>query len=291
MTQAPPNLRIVNEIPVSAIQSLEDYFRQGGASITKAAFAHTYFVHPDRVREKTPYYPDRARTSREHYPEATTGDWATWSGDGRKVRLGYNQRAQLAWQKYSGHKIARRSAYGVRHIWGHPWDPEAFTAGWNLCYMPYWAGMLTEEQHPHPELQQAIQQASWNLYFRGNAVCRKPNFVENPGMDLDSVLDGEPLLILEAPPRPTKVSRNRPYAAYVGDDVFEHVKVIRRATNQSWVNIRKASRLLQGKPCRPFGTKNVENTSKSVVRRICRETGLSFEGIEALLKEHGLGHG
>lgn len=287
MIQAPPNLRIVNEITASAIQSLEDYFSQGGASVVQAAFAHTYFVHPDKVREKTPYYPDRARTSREHYPESTTRDWATWSGDGRKVRLGYNQRAQLAWEKYTGHKIARRSAYGVRHIWGHPWDPEAFTAGWNLCYMPYWAGMLTEEQHSHPELQQAIRQASWDLYFHGDAVCRKPNFVENPGMDLESVLDGNPLLILEAPPRPT----HREPIAYTGDDVFEHVKAIRIATNRSWVSIRKASRLLQGKTSRPFRSRNVENTTKSVVRRISHETGLSFQAIEALLDEHGLGHG
>ena len=291
MTQAPPKLRIVNEISVSAIRSLENYFGQGGASIIQAAFAHTYFAHPDKVREKTPYFPDRARTSREHYPGKTKGSYATWHGDQREVRLGDNQRAQMAWQKYTGHKVARRSGYGVRHIWGRPWDPEAFTAGWNLCYMPYWAGMLTEEQHPHPQLQEAIRQASWNLYFRDNAVCRKPDFVENPRMDLDSVLDGEPLLILEAPSRPTRSRTYRSYTADSGDDAFEHMKRIRRATNQSWVNIRKASRLLQGKPCRPFGTKNVENTSKSVVRRICRETGLSFEGIEALLKEHGLGHG
>ena len=289
MTEAPPNLRIVNEIPVSAIQSLENYFSQGGVSILQAAFAHTYFVHPDKVREKTPYYPDRARTSREHYSESTTGDWATWSGDQRKVRLGYNQRAQLAWQKYTGHKIARRSAYGVRHIWGHPWDPEAFTAGWNLCYMPFWAGMLTEEQHPHPQLQEAIRQASWNLYFRDNAVCRQPDFVENPGMDLDLVLDGNPLLVLEAPSRPTRPRPNRPISDTT-ESVLERVEGIRRATNQSWVNIRKASRLLQEKPFKPFGTRNVENTAKSVVRRICRETGLSFEAIEALLDEHGLGH-
>ena len=289
MTEAPPNLRIVSEISVSAIQSLENYFSQGGVSILQAAFAHTYFVHPDKVREKTPYYRDRARTSREHYRESTTGDWAIWSGDGRQVRLGYNQRAQMAWQKYTGHKIARRSGYGVRHVWGHPWDPEAFTAGWNLCYMPFWAGMLTEKQHPHPELEEAIRQASWDLYFRDNPVCRRPCFVENPGMDLDSVLDGNPLLILEAPSRPTRSRPNRPYTADTGDNVFEHVKAIRSATNRSWVSIRKASRLLQGKPSRPFLSRNVENTSKSVVRRICRETGLSFEEIETLLDENGWG--
>ena len=288
MTEAPPNLRIVNEIPVSAIQSLEDYFSQGGASIIQAAFAHTYFAHPDKVREKTPYFPNRARTSREHYPGFSQGSYATWHGDRRKVRLGYNQRAQMAWQKYTGHKIARRSGYGVRHIWGHPWDPEAFTAGWNFCYMPFWAGMLTEKQHPHPALEKAIRQASWDLYFRDNAVCRPPDFVENPGVDLEAVLDGNPVLVLEAPSRPTRPRPNRPISD-TNESVLERVKGIRRATNQSWVNIRKASRLLQEKPFKPFGTRNVENTAKSVVRRICRESGLSFEEIETLLDENGWG--
>ena len=290
MTEAPPNLRIVSEIPLSAIQSLENYFSQGGVSILQAAFAHTYFVHPDKVREKTPYYRDRARTSREHYPGLSQGSYATWHGDRRKVRLGYNQRAQMAWQKYTGHKIARRSGYGVRHIWGHPWDPEAFTAGWNFCYMPFWAGMLTEKQHPHPQLEETIRQASWDLYFRDNAVCRPPDFVENPGVDLETVLDGNPLLVLEAPSRSAPPQPNRSYTADVGDNVFEHVKAIRRATNRSWVSIHKASRLLQEKPSRPFRSRNVENTAKSAVRRISREAGLSFEEIEALLDEHGLGH-
>ena len=59
---------------------------------------------------------------------------------------------------------------------GHPWNPDAFTAGWNLCYMPFWAGMLTEDQHPLPELQLAIKQASWDLYFQDNQVCEPPDF-------------------------------------------------------------------------------------------------------------------
>ena len=294
MAEAPPNLRIVNEIPVSAIQSLENYFSQGGVSILQAAFAHTYFVHPDKVREKTPYYPDRARFSREHYPGLPKGSYTTWSGDGRdgrdgrEVRLDDNQYAQNAWVRYTRHRIARGSGYGLRHIWGHAYDPDSFTAGWNFCYMPFWAGMLTEKQHPHPELEEAIRQASWDLYFRENAVCPPPDFVENPGMDLDLVLDGNPLLVLEAPSRPTRPRPNRPISD-TNESVLERVKGIRRATNQSWVNIRKASRLLQEKPFKPFGTRNVENTAKSVVRRICRETGLSFEEIETLLDENGWG--
>ena len=32
--------------PISVIQSLEEYFRDGGVSIIKSAFTHTYFVPP-----------------------------------------------------------------------------------------------------------------------------------------------------------------------------------------------------------------------------------------------------
>ena len=71
----------------------------------------------------------------------------------------------MAWERYTGRKLSRGSGYGVRHIWGEPWNPYFYTAGWNLCYMPFWAGMLTEAQHPHEKLPDAIQQASWDLYF------------------------------------------------------------------------------------------------------------------------------
>ena len=87
----------------------------------------------------------------------------------------------MAWEKYTGFKLARGSGYGVRHIWGEPWNPDAFTAGWNLCYMPYWAGMLTEDQHQYPPLKKAIQQASWELYFEADPVCAPLDFVEDTG--------------------------------------------------------------------------------------------------------------
>ena len=112
------------------------------------------------------------------------------------VRLDGNAKAQQAWRRYSGRPVERGSAYGVRHIWGHPWDPDAFTAGWNLCYMPFWAGMLTEQQHPHAELERAIRQAAWDLYFRHDPVCAPPDYVANPGINLDDLLCGQPLLIL-----------------------------------------------------------------------------------------------
>ena len=63
--------------------------------------------------------------------------------------------------------------------------------------MPYWAGMLTEEQHPHFELQQAIRQASWDLFFSTDPVCCPPYFVDNPGLRLRDILGETPLLVLD----------------------------------------------------------------------------------------------
>ena len=281
-----PNLRICADTLVPPIESLEYYFRKGGVSIIQAAFEHTYFVHPDEVREKTPYYPNHARISREHYPGKEKGANATWPGDGREVRLDDNQYAQSAWERYTKHRIARRTGYGLRHIWGNPWNPDAFTAGWNFCYMPFWAGLLTEQHHPHPELQMAIRQASWDLYFRDNPVCELSDFVKDPGMDLDDLLDGQPILILhrESPTPPPKPPATE-------GATFERMKEIRKQRNQSWKNIRKAARLLQNKDYEPFGTLNVENGAKSDVRKIHSETGLSYAQIENMLDERGLGHG
>ena len=97
---------------------------------------------------------------------------------------------------------------------GIPITPIAFTAGWNLCYMPFWAGMLTEEQHPHPQLQKAVRQASWDLYFAHTPVCEPPDFVRNPGLDLAALVDGNPLLILSREshsnvPHPTGEDRRK----------------------------------------------------------------------------------
>ena len=166
----------------------------------------------------------------------------------------------------------------MRHIWGHPWDPDAFTAGWNLCYMPFWAGMLTEDQHPHDQLRNAIQAAAWVLFFEQNSVCNPPDFVENPGLDLDDILAGQPILVLgglgdRAEARVQGPERNAHNVEIIWD--------IRKQRRQSWTNIVKAARNLQDLEHEPFGTQNVENTARACVRRMHRETGLSFGEIEA----------
>ena len=269
---------------VPPIQALENYLQKGGTTILRAAFDHSFFADPSRVRVRTPYFPDRARFSRKFYPGKGRGDEAIW--DGRAVILGDNAYAQQAWQRYSGRRIYRGSGYSVRHIWGHPWNPDAFTAGWNLCYIPFWAGMLTEKQHPHPELRQAVQQASWDLFFRDNPVCTPPDFVKDPGMNLASVLGDQPLLILVGETKDSTTPIRPPGSP--GQGVFERVKAIRTQTHQSWSNIGKATRVLQGRTHAPFGTRNVESSSKSTVRRIRRETKLSLAQLEALLKDHGV---
>ena len=270
--------RTFNGEIVSPIDSLERLLADGGTTLIRAAFEHSYFADPDRVRGRTPLYPNRARTSREHYPKLQKGSDATWKG--RPVKLGDNAKAQQAWSRYAGRPIQRGSGYGVRHVWGHPWDPDAFTAGWNLCYMPYWAGMLTEEQHPHPELARAVRQAAWDLHFRRDPVCTPPDFVADPGMDLDAVLDGLPILILSG--RTPAAEETLPPKASA-DEIDEVLRDVRRTRKQSWSNLYKAVLALQAKPHAPFGTPNVANAAKSVVRLMARRTGLGLVALEERL--------
>ena len=282
---------------------LEEYFRKAGTSIIRAAFSHSYFIHPDDVRERTPYFAERARYSRTHYPGVAKGQKAIWQGNGREVTVDDNQHAQLAWERYTGRGLLRGTGYSIRHIWGRPWDPDFFTAGWNLCYMPFWAGMLTERQHPDEELELAIRQASWDLYFRTNPVCRLPDGVGDPGLDLSSLLTGQPILILgkeglpqstvspdndsagalSVPTRTIRTRRQNSRPVAPSADIPDHVRAIKSQTHQSWSNIRKAVRDLQGLEHEAFGTVNVENSSKSCVRKILRETGLTLAELEGYL--------
>ena len=283
------NFRVFHDALTSPFEAMEHFFLEGGVSIVEAAFRHSYFIHPDAVKCRTPYFRDRARRSGEHYPGKDRGDKAIWSEDNREVRLEYNAAAQRAWRGYTGRNLERGSGYGVRHIWGNPWNPDCYTADWNLCYMPFWAGMLTEDQHPDKELQIAIKQASWDLYFRSNPVCDPPDFVRDPGLDLHSLLAGQPILILK---RDSSVSkrRTRDFTDTIVDaaaDKVETIKAIRTQRHQSWSNLRKATRALQGLDHEPFSTIRVENGAKSCVRKIQSETGLNYAEIEALLDDQG----
>ena len=143
--------------------------------------------------------------------------------------------------------------------------------------MPYWAGMLTEDQHPHPELTVAVRQAAWDLHFRDDPVCVPPDFVSDPGANLDAILEGLPVLILSGR-NPAAVLPN----ASCGD-IDEVLREVRSMRRQSWSNLCKAVLALQAKPHSPFGTTNVENAAKSTVRLMGRRTGLGLAALEERL--------
>ena len=223
--------------------------------------------HPESVRAKTPYFPERARRSREHYPGLEKGRKTIWHADGREVWLDDNQHAQMAWERYTGHGLVRGTGYSVRHIWGYPWNPDLFTAGWNICYMPFWAGMLTERQNPHPELEQAIRQASWELYFRNNPVCQPPDFIADPGLDLSSLLVGQPLLILEK--TASQAAKRTETAVFNSSDLSrgraERVRGIRSQTHQREQHSQGGA----GSP--RIGTRAVRNAKCREQRQILRQ--------------------
>ena len=150
--------------------------------------------------------------------------------------------------------------------------------------MPFWAGMLTEDQHPHPLVQLAVKQAGWELYFRGDPVCDPPSFVDDPGLDLDGVLGDQPLLIAAPPKRVAAGSPPEPVDLN-GLGPADAVIAVRRKVGNSWSNLRKAVRALQGRDHEPCGSPNVEANSKSHVRRIMRETGLDLTELAELIEQ------
>jgi hypothetical protein len=43
------------------VATLESYLAEGGVTLAQAVFANTFFIDPQRVRTRTPYFPDWAR--------------------------------------------------------------------------------------------------------------------------------------------------------------------------------------------------------------------------------------
>jgi hypothetical protein len=81
-------------------------------------------------------------------------------------------------------------------------------------------------------------------------------------------------------------SVRRPAAEVVmPSDPAGRVLAIRKASNASWSNLRKAIAAMSGAAHEPFGSENVESTSKSVVRRMMRETGLTVDQLSAIVDQ------
>lgn len=97
--------------------------------------------------------------------------------------------------------------------------------------MPFWLGMLIEEQHPYEPIQKAIQQASYDIFFK-SGVLPTPPYVADPGLDLEKLLGGQKIRILG---RSCRVPKEP--AVQHGVTPREQIKAIRRRTNQSWSNL------------------------------------------------------
>lgn len=169
-----------------------------GSEVALAGFLlrHSYFLSPDRIRqrhEKTgnaAWFPDCVRGSREHHKGKQKKEHSVW--EGRTVKVCDNTKARLAFASFSGllmagDKEGRIRGYHVAHVWERVYDPECFTAGWNLCLMPGFLKLFTEQQDRIPMLHQVIQQAAFDLYFKSNVLgLPTPPYVTDPGLDLNA---------------------------------------------------------------------------------------------------------
>ena len=146
------------------------------AELASFLLRHTYFLSPDRIRERyhetdsAAWFPDCVRGSREHHKGKQRKELSAW--EGRTVKVCDNTKARLAFASFSGllmagDKEGRIRGYHVAHIWERVFDPECFTAGWNLCLMPGFLKLFTEQQDRIALLHQVVQQAAFDLYFKG----------------------------------------------------------------------------------------------------------------------------
>lgn len=133
-----------------------------------------FFIEPDVVRQTPVQNPDLVRKSREWHPGKDRGQMSTW--EGRPVRVCDNTHARLAFGKYIGRTMggARRDVsigWEVAHIWGRVYDPDYFTAGWNMILLPSFLRVLTEEQAQTPIFSRAIQAVAHRLFFAQDPVA------------------------------------------------------------------------------------------------------------------------
>lgn len=247
--------------PMAAFERL---IEAGGLSLVRAAFRETYFLDPEDARGRTPLLPNFAAVSAEHYPGLETGAIGKWKG--RSVLLDSGLRAREAWVKYSGRPLPRDGGYEVRHVWGKPWDPEAYTAGWNLCCVPFWLGPLLEERHAHQLLQASLRQASWDLFFKSEPVCAPPEFVADPGLDLRRVLAGDPIVLLG--PEQAQVPGERT------------ILDIRTQTKISWAELLEGIDAAEGRP----ESKTIARR-RAIVQKMQRVSGWTKERLRSFFEK------
>jgi hypothetical protein len=187
---------------------LMELFHGGEMELATYLLRHTYFISPERIRARceakgsAAWFPNCVRASREHHKGKQRKEQSVW--DGRSVRVCDNTKARLAFAFFTGlimagNREGRIRGYHVAHIWERVYDPECFTAGWNLCLIPGFLKLFTEQQDRIPLLHQVIQQVAFDLYFKDSAIgLVTPPFVTDPGIDLGAKFPGTTLNLLPA---------------------------------------------------------------------------------------------
>lgn len=168
----------------------------------KTVLDMSLFLAPDIVRKLPAQFPDCVRESREHHPGVHKGGLSTWRG--KPVHVWDNTKARNAFGKYIGKSMGGQNrgvaiGWEIAHVWGRVFDPEYFTAGWNMVLMPGFLRLMTEEQSQLKVFSDSLQFLAHRLYFSERSVFMPfdpPRRVDPNGLP-SWVLDYKPQLIAE----------------------------------------------------------------------------------------------
>ena len=83
------------------------------------------------------------------------------------------------------------------------YDPECFTAGWNMCLMPGFLKLFTEKHGRIDLLHHAVERVAHDLYLRAGSIgLAPPAFVTDPGPDLAALLPDVAVNLIPSRPDP-----------------------------------------------------------------------------------------
>jgi len=147
-----------------------------------------FFLDPRAVARTPVMFPGFVRESKEHHSGKSKGDTSEWNG--LPVRVFDNTKARDAFARYSGRVLNGKGrtvslGFEVAHIWGRVYDPEYFTAGWNMCLLPSFLRPFVEEQAQEMVLADLLRQAAFDLYLRAGPARQPSTPVSPPSPTLD----------------------------------------------------------------------------------------------------------
>ena len=146
----------------------------------------TLFIHPEVVKLNPVMFPDAVRESNEYHSGVKRSNPSTWEGN--KVNVYDNGKARTAFGQYTKLKMGGKDrnvpkGLHVAHIWERVFDPNFFTAGWNICLIPDFLKIYTEKQAGTEMIAKHLRQAGFDIYFK-NINIELPTGICDQGIDL-----------------------------------------------------------------------------------------------------------